>query len=381
MDDKLLKRGVLLLSENAGVGGIKSYVIQIAEGLRSFGIPVDIAAVWPKPDNWLGEQCAQRGFDWQVLAKRRTVSSLPANVLALAKKVRKRGYAIVHTQGHYSGLVARAAYVLTGKPFRLVATLHGMAEDPRLGIQAFYWFDWRTFHLNHAAIANSQDTANRLIRLGVRRPQPVVVHHGVVSHFEAERAANDEADVYRPRENVPPTIVHVGRLSREKGADILIEAAHLLKLNGRAFRVTIVGDGPERANLEALVARYGLTADVQFVGWQVDVDPYYRLATLVVTPSRRESLGLTVLEGMLRGRPVIACRVEGVPEIVSNGETGILIGSENPQELAQAIERLLDDPMLCHKLSRAGRQYVLRQHTIEGMANQTVSVYRQALEA
>ena len=378
MPDVLQQRGVLLLSENAGVGGINSYVMLVAEGLRTRGIPVGIATVWPKPDNWLGIQCQQRGFWLRVLGKRRSLSCFPGSVYALAKMMKERHYAIVNTQAHYSGLVGRAAYLLAGKPCRIVATVHGMADDPRLGLKMFYWLDWRSFSFNRTAIANSQDTANRLLALGVKRPMASVVLHGIIAQYEAERLQR-LPPLRDAAQDTPPTIGFIGRLSPEKGAKTLIEAACLLKQRGYIFRVVIVGDGPESTNLKSLVIAYGLGAEVVFEEWQVDVLPYYRRATVIAVPSVRESLGLTVLEAMLHGCTVVASRVQGIPEIVTDGQTGLLVSPQNPESLALALERCLANPGLCASLGEAGRQYVLTHHTIEDMIEQTVAVYEQAL--
>lgn len=371
-------KDVFLLTENAGFGGIPRYVMLIAEGLIARGIPVQVAAVWPKPDNWLSVECEQKSISLAILARRRSILEFPRAVLSLTKLIKERRYAIVHTQGHYSGLVGRAAYLLARKPCRLVATLHGMPDDLRLRL--FYWLDWRTFRLNHAAIANSQDTAKRLLALGVTRPIASVVLHGVVTRSEAERLRRAPA-ITRAAQTAVPTIGFVGRLSPEKGADTLIEAAALLKQKGHLFRMVIVGDGPDRTRLESMVTAYGLTSDVLFEGWQTNVESYYQQALVIVVPSVRESLGLTVLEAMLYGCAVIASRVQGIPEIVTDGQTGLLISPQNPGELCQAIERLLVDHSLCNRLGESGQQYVLAQHTIEGMIDETLTVYQQALES
>src|SRR2546421_13128881 len=104
--ERLARQGVLLLAENSGLGGINSYVVALAEGIQGLGIPVDIAAVWPKEDNWLDVQCGMRRLPLAVLARSRSIRELPRAVIRLARRLKHRRYALVHTQAHYSGLVA-----------------------------------------------------------------------------------------------------------------------------------------------------------------------------------------------------------------------------------------------------------------------------------
>lgn len=369
---------VLLLAENGGMGGINSYVILIAEGLRAHGISVEIGAVWPKPDNWLQIQCEQKGFPLTVLAAKRSVFQFPRCIYNLARMIRDRRYAIVHTQGHYSDLVGRAAYLLSGQPTRMVATVHGIAEDPRLALKLFYWLDWRTYRWNHATIANSRDTAHRLQQLGVKTKDLTVILHGVVTRAEAYRLRKMPVPKRAPEEAIP-TIGFVGRLSWEKRCSILIEAIHILKERGRRFKLVVVGDGPERPYLEGQVVAYGLESEVTFEGWRANVLPYYRRADVIAVPSLKESLGLTILEAMLHGRAVVACRVRGIPEIVSDNETGILVNPDDPVGLADALERCLTDPQLRARLGEAGRRYVLKHHTIEAMIDAVIGVYDRVL--
>jgi glycosyltransferase involved in cell wall biosynthesis len=372
---------ILLLSENTGFGGINTYVLTMAEGLRREGIQADIAAVWPKPDNWLGEKGLECGLPCAVLAKKRSVLQFPGVVRELAGATRKQQYDIVHTQGHYSGLVGRAASLLAREKgnAKLVATCHGIVDqDYRLGLNLFFWLNWRTFHMNHAIIAVSQDTKLR-IKEKVYKPVNIeVILHGILSQVDADKIRKYSS---AKKDNETPQLLFVGRLSPEKGCATLIEAADILKDRGNRFQLIIVGDGPERSSLAKRVAAAGLGAQVTFAGWKLDVRPFYETADIVAVPSLRESIGLVILEAMLHGGAIVATAVQGIPEIVQEGQTGLLVSSQDPGELALALERLLKDCELRNRLSQAGKLYVTAHHTIERMVAQTIEVYQQALRA
>jgi glycogen(starch) synthase len=152
-------------------------------------------------------------------------------------------------------------------------------------------------------------------------------------------------------------IVAVGRLSHEKGFDVLMEAAALLGYYPD-LRVRIVGDGPERANLEKQRDRLGLGRTVTFEGSVPNADLPAQLggAHVVVVPSRcQEAFGMVALEAATMGKPVIASNAGGLSEIVVQGRTGLLVEMESPTALAAAIGQLLDDPTAARRMGEAGK--------------------------
>lgn len=155
----------------------------------------------------------------------------------------------------------------------------------------------------------------------------------------------------------PPVLLCVGRLAEEKGFDVALDAfASVIRRFPKA-RMTIMGDGPARAALERQAAQLGLERAVKFVGW---VEPdgvakFLNSSTLVVVPSRwEEPFGLVALEAALVGRAVVATRVGGLPEVVVDQRTGILVEKDNSETLAEAMTYLLAHPSITVTLGRAG---------------------------
>lgn len=367
---------ILLLAENTGIGGINSYLMLLADGFKTRQIPFEVAVVWPKPDNWLQVQCASHDIPLNVLASRRSITQLPGIIDHLNRLIREKGFTIIHSQGYYSNLMARAAYLLSGRKVKLVTTLHGMPpDDMPLAIKLFIQLDWWTYNRSHAIIANSQDTSRRLEEKGVRSVKKRVILHGVIN--KAQMEARQTAGVTRTNDSKPLTIGFVGRLSPEKGCTYLLDALALLKEKEGQLRLLIVGDGTEMENLKKKVAELGIENMVIFVGWQANTAAYYSQMDIVVVPSLLESLGLTALEAMSYGKPVIATRVNGIPEIVRDCETGLLVSPASPNELYLAIERLLKDPDLREKLGCQSQRYVFEQHTIDKMMDDTLAAYRE----
>lgn len=173
-----------------------------------------------------------------------------------------------------------------------------------------------------------------------------------------------------------PLIGAVGRLAEQKGLRYLIEAFGRVRDSVKNARLVIAGDGPLRADLEARSASFG--GAVHFLGWRDDAPTVMADLDVLCVPSLWEGFGLVSLEAMALGKPVIASRVSALPEIVADGETGLLVPPAEPVALADAISALLGDPARMRAMGARGRERLERKFTVEQMARQHAEVYRQA---
>ncbi len=174
----------------------------------------------------------------------------------------------------------------------------------------------------------------------------------------------------------------VSRLSSEKGVRYLIEAfGQLRELYGGEVSLRIAGDGPERARLEAAVQRLGLESSVEFRGWleHEDVPAFLNELDVFVMPSTWEGFGVAAAEASAAGLPVVATNVYGIPDVVSDGETGLLVPPKDPDALARAIGQLVADSRLRAKLGEAGRTYIARHYDWTENAQQMASLYERML--
>ena len=156
----------------------------------------------------------------------------------------------------------------------------------------------------------------------------------------------------------PPHLLYVGRLAHEKGVDLALEALAHITSRHPHVRLTVAGDGQERAGLEALATDLGLAHMVDFAGW---VDPktvpaLMNGATLVLVPSRNEALGLVALQSAMMGRPVVGMAVGGLPEVVVHGETGLLVQAGDSRALGEAIVTLLENPQQAAEMGKNARR-------------------------
>jgi glycosyltransferase involved in cell wall biosynthesis len=164
-------------------------------------------------------------------------------------------------------------------------------------------------------------------------------------------------------------LVVVGRLSAIKGQDLAIRATGLIRRAGFDVSLTLVGDsypGYEALaeGLHELTVSEGVSEVTEFTGFQ-DPTPYVAAADVVLVPSRVESFGLVAVEALLLGRPVVATNIGGLPEVIRDGETGVLVEPEDPAALADAVIRLLSDPARAAELGRAGREDARSRFSME----------------
>jgi len=175
------------------------------------------------------------------------------------------------------------------------------------------------------------------------------------------------------------TIGCIGVLEERKGQRFLLEAAAQLKARGLKLEYRIAGDGSCRDELQNQAKRLDIDAETRFLGFVGDMAEFFTGVDLVVMPSLFEGLGVAALEAMAAGKPVVATRVGGLAETISDGDTGILVPPRDAGALANAIGRLVESPALAGAMGRRGRERVLSHFTLEQMARQNETYYYELL--
>ena len=267
------------------------------------------------------------------------------------------------------------------KRYPWVAWNHGYTKTSMLD-RAYTQLDRWSLRGAYRIVTVCQPFADKIVELGVSRNRITILHNAVKPFFpppasEVERVRGelgirDEA-----------VILSVGRLSSEKGHADLLRASKILSgMNGVSpSRIVIVGDGPERGALTRLATELGVEKLVSFAGFQRDPKPYYALANIVAVPSHSEGSPNVVLEAMAAGLPMVACRVGGVPEILEEGVTGLMVASQEPEQMAQALRRLLTDAELRSRLGAAAKTQAAAAHTPEAYRRALVGFYQDTLRS
>jgi glycosyltransferase involved in cell wall biosynthesis len=181
-------------------------------------------------------------------------------------------------------------------------------------------------------------------------------------------------------------ILIVGNLLVGKGHELVLRAIGQVETSFPQLRCRVIGEGPDRARLEALARELGIAQRVRFEGRKnrAEVADAMRACSVFVLPSRYEGLGCVYLEAMACGKPVVACRGQGIEEIIEHGENGWLIPNwrtpaDGLDELAQGLSTLLRSPDLCSRLGASARETILNRLTLSDQAQRLAQIYGEAI--
>src|SRR5437899_6661892 len=177
----------------------------------------------------------------------------------------------------------------------------------------------------------------------------------------------------------PPHVVCVARLRPVKNLGLLLEACAVLQSRGVEFRCVLVGDGPCRDELEAIRARLGLSGVVELVGAaeQAEVLAWWRRATIAALPSTSGGMPVSLMEAAACGRPAVATAVGGIPELVEDGVTGLLVPVGDTQALAAALEQSLRNPELAARMGVAARRRVEERFSLMGQVDRLLALWAE----
>jgi glycosyltransferase involved in cell wall biosynthesis len=308
--------------------------------------------------------------------------------MKLARYIRRNRIEIVHSYNFYSNVFAIPAAVLAGTPV-IVASVRdtGLYTTPLKGL-----VHRSVCRLAHRIVVNAEAIRRWLVSEGCPPDKVTVIRNGIDLARFSDR--NSGAGLRREL-GIPPgarLVVVLSRLDRLKGIEYFLEAAFFLAGRFKDAYFLIVGDDATvrkgriaegvvyRRELEAYAARLGLDRRVVFTGFRLDVPALLSEASVSVLPSLSEGLSNTLLESMAAGVPVVATRVGGSPEAIEDGVAGLLVPPRDSGALAEAIGLLLDHPGIASRIGRAGREWVSKHCSLDGMVRETEDLYHALLE-
>jgi glycosyltransferase involved in cell wall biosynthesis len=278
---------------------------------------------------------------------------------------------VVHTHGYKADLYGFLAAWRSGKP--VVATCHNwVGGTTALGI--YNHLDRLALKKFSALAAVSDEVAQRLLDSGVPAEKIKIIANGIdVQAFEHGQPLPALSCVGEK------VVGMVARLDLQKGFEYLLRAVRELCNTMNGFKVVIVGEGPDRPAIEAMVQEYGLQSSVILAGQQSDMPGVYAAMDIFVLPSLNEGLPMTILEAMAASKPVVATRVGAIPKVINDGENGLLINPRNSEALRNALASLLSDPDKCRRMGERAHDWVSRNYTSEAMAIKYRQLYEEIL--
>lgn len=362
---------IALLIESDGPAGAEKMMLQLAEALRDRG-----HAVCPVgPGNgcgWLADEFRRRGFTPELFVIRRYLDW--RCLLGIVNTLRRRRVEVVHSHDFMMAVYGGAAAALLRRPH--VITMHGGRYFAGRWSRrvALRWAIARSAAAVAVSAALQADLATVL-----RRPRATirVLHNGIRPCVGSPEGVRRELGIGAEE----PLIVAIGNLYPVKGHVVLLRALQAL-LGNPVFagcHVVIAGRGEEEAALRAYAAAHGLAPQVHLLGYRADVADLLAAADVFALPSLSEGVPLALLEAMFAGKGIAASAVGGVPEVVTSEREALLVPPEDPQALAAALARLLEDRALRRRLGDAARQRAERAFTVDTMVDGYMRVYASAI--
>lgn len=359
---------ILFLSDHLGYGdgvvhGASTYFMHVLPALKRAGVGLTVCFL--RERHLVAERLEAEGVRPVFLERGKWDVRALGDVVRL---IRENRIEVIHAAGMKGILIGKAAAKWTGA--KCVIHLHDTNPlDPvtrMLQRMTAGWAD-RCIAISKAVGGYAQET------MGMKAERVRVIYNPLPDSATGERPpGEDPGDVAK--------LAIVGRLAPEKGhGPFLRAAADWLKARPEV-RLMVIGEGPLRAELEALVQSLGLSGQVEFTGQRDDVAALLREARVLVVPSLREGLGYVALEAMAAGCPVAAYAVGGLAEMIEDGKNGLLAPEGNASAMLANLDRILTDQTMARRLAQAGRERV-KDFNMDAHVSALLSVYDEARRA
>jgi glycosyltransferase involved in cell wall biosynthesis len=381
---------VLRVIARLNMGGPALHVAYLTAGLRERGYDTTlVAGSLARGEDSMEFVADELGVRVERLpGLRRDISPFRdlVAVIRLAQVIRRERPTILHTHTAKAGAVGRVAALLAGgaRPPIVVHTFHGHVLRGYFGpvrTLGFRLLERLLARVTTALVAVSPEVRDDLVRLGVApREKFTVVRLGI--ELQQRVADQDGRDETRRLLGIAPdrfTVGWIGRMTAVKRTSDVLLAFRELRERGVDACLCLVGDGPEREQVERRAHELGIMRSTYFLGYQEDVAPFYAAFDAMILPSGNEGTPVSAIESLAAGRPVVATRVGGVPDVVRDGEDGFLVDAGAVDQLADALARLAEDGALRERMGAAGRARVLPRYSVDRLVDDVDRLYRALL--
>ncbi len=379
---------VLHLRQGSHIWGPEQQILRLAANLPAEGFSVNIAVLRradraeqnARGPNGLHPLVARaRAQGWEAEEWDAAWRALPDVVRALAQRLRSGGFALMHTHEYKSSILGRLVARQARVPW--IASDHGLFTRGSWPKRLYRLLEIVALRSAEAILVPSDFQRRKLLARGISPARVIVVPHGLdVASFLGRAGSREATRRAMGLAGDDPVLLAVGRLELVKGHRYLLQALPTLLATYPRLRLWVAGEGSLRPRLAQQAASLGVAETVDFLGYRDDVPSLLAACDLVVLPSLEESFGLVVLEAMAAGKPVVATRVGGIPEVMAGSENGWLVPPANPGALAAAIREALSQPAEAARRAQAGAQRVRERFQVSTMTESIAQLYRRVLD-
>jgi glycosyltransferase involved in cell wall biosynthesis len=383
---------ILRLVARLNMGGPALHVAYLAKGLEDRGYATTLAA----------GTLARGESSMSFVADELDVKVIPIpqlhrdvspfydtqSVAGIVRLMRRLRPHILHTHTAKAGAIGRLAALAAAdaRPPIVVHTFHGHVLrgyfDP-VRTKAFREIERQLARHTTRLVAVSPEVRDDLVAIGVAPAEKfTVIRLGIELDARITSGGARSREELRALFGVPPDrflVGWIGRMTAIKRLDDVLRAFAELRSRGIDATLCLVGDGPDRADVERRAHELGIARHILSVGYQRDVAPYYAAFDTLLLPSANEGTPVVAIESLTAGKPVVATRVGGVPDVVEDGVDGFLVSVGDVASMASALERLARDPELAAAMGRAGSGSVIERYRVERLVDDVDALYRELL--
>jgi len=356
------------------VGGAENFLLNIVR--KTDRSRFDIQVVFLKGAGSLRREFEAIGVRTMFLGE--CSHLLIGRVMCLYRFLRRGGFDVLHTHLIHATLIGRIVGRLAGVPV-IVSQENNTSNWRKRNILVNLLYALTVVQVQRI-IAISEAVKRCLIEIGNVDPKKIeVLYDGV--DLQEFRPRNIDHELRRSLhlEDASPIVGCIGRLDPRKGHCYVIQALSKLSSDYPNIRLILVGDGDQRERLTKLGQQLGVAEKIMFVGTQKDVRRYLSLLDVFVLPSLQEALSISLIEAMAMGKAVLATNVGGIPEVVTDGEDGLLVPSHNEQRLAEGIRVLIENKPLADRLGSSARRKVEEKFDLNTSVHRLEQIYYELL--
>ena len=370
---------VLHIIDSGGLYGAETMLLHLAKAQQVQGIAPVICSIGEPLITQKELEGAAEALGIPVHRVRMRRGMNFPGALGILRFAKAGGFDLLHSHG-YKGNILFGAVPAYVRNIPLVSTLHGWTAARAEGVLRLYeQMDRISLRFHNAVVAVSAHMLEDRRIASVVRRRITVIPNGIPVEVSAGMLAPEEVEDFAEFRRGVFTIGAIGRLSPEKAYHHLLEAVGVLCAEGRNIRLVIVGEGPERANLQAQTVRLKLQDRVWLAGYRRGAERYLGLFNVFVISSLTEGLPVSLLEAARARTPIVATSVGAIPDVLRDGQEALLVRPAEPGLLARAIARAMDDPGRASAMADCAYRAFATSYTSERMAEGYLSVYRRVL--
>jgi glycosyltransferase involved in cell wall biosynthesis len=373
---------ILHFIDSEGVYGAERVILNLSQKMRAqpeFVPVIGCIVSSPQAANPLYDAAQAAGIEAHkvVIANSKLLRDIPV----AADQLKSLSISLIHSHGYKPSVFGFFIARRMGIPIISTCHLWFQPNQGPLKMRVMIWLEKKLYHYFPKIIAVSEPIKDILAQANLPSHKLDLVRNGVdIPDVELtpDAALALRAQLGLAADDV--VILNSGRLARQKAQWILVKAASILQQQGRKIQVLIVGEGGLRDELEAQIAQENVGHCVKLLGFRSDINQLLAISDIFALPSLDEGMPMSLLEAAAAAKPIIATAVGDIAKLVHHEDSGLIIPTENPQALVDAVVKLAEDPVFAQQLANNANKRMRADYSSDAMCSRYQAIYRELIK-